>query len=50
MRNLAVRLVAAHEADPPNTLLARELRLTLSELLSKDAEQRDDIFAEYGTA
>ena len=52
MRNLAVRLVAAHEADPPNTLLARELRMTLRELIGIEgsASGFDDLAAEYGTA
>lgn len=50
MRRLAARLALAHEAQPSNALLARELRMTLAELLSKDPEQQDDIFAEYGTA
>lgn len=35
MEQLALRLVAAHEGDPRNTLLARELRMTLHELLPK---------------
>jgi hypothetical protein len=41
MRALAVRLVAAHEADVSNTLLARELRMTLHELMPKDAGKAD---------
>jgi hypothetical protein len=50
MRRHALRLVAACEADPSNAMLASELRKTLAELLSRDAEQKDDIFAEYGSA
>lgn len=41
MRQLALRLIAAHEADAANTLLARELRMTLHELLPKDAGKAD---------
>ncbi len=41
MRRLALRLVAAHEGDPLNTLLARELRATLKELMPKDAGSVD---------
>ena len=41
MRRLALRLVAAHEGDVSNTLLARELRMTLHELMPKDAGNAD---------
>ena len=41
MRRLALRLVAAHEGDVSNTLLARELRMTLHELMPKDAGKAD---------
>jgi hypothetical protein len=41
MRALAVRLVAAHEGDVSNTLLARELRMTLHELMPKDSKAAD---------
>lgn len=41
MRRLAERLIAAHEADVANTLLARELRMTLHELLPKDSGKAD---------
>lgn len=41
MRALAVRLAAAHEAEPSNALLARELRATLKELMPKDAGNAD---------
>jgi len=35
---LARRLEAAHEADPGNTLAARELRLTLQVLAGEDPD------------
>lgn len=35
MRRLAVRLSAAYDQDPSNALLARELRMTLAELMPK---------------
>lgn len=41
MRALASRLVAAHEGDVSNTLLARELRMTLHELMPKDSKAAD---------
>lgn len=41
MRSLAARLAAAHEAEPANALLARELRMTLHELMPKDAGNVD---------
>ena len=43
MRRLAVRLAAAHEADPANALLARELRMTLAELMPKGKPQDADL-------
>lgn len=42
MRALAFRLAAAHRVAPDNALLARELRMTLSELLPKRKDQPDD--------
>ena len=41
MRRLALRLVSAHEGDPQNTLLARELRMTLRELMPNGAAAAD---------
>lgn len=41
MRRLAARLARAHETDPANSLLARELRMTLAELMPKGAEKPD---------
>lgn len=41
MERLALRLVSAHEGDPQNTLLARELRMTLHELMPKDGQLAD---------
>lgn len=41
MEQLARRLITAHEGDLPNTLLARELRMTLSELLPKGKPNAD---------
>lgn len=41
MERLALRLVAAHEGDPCNTLLARELRATLKELMPEGAGGMD---------
>ena len=38
---MARRLIAAHEGDPQNTLLARELRMTLSELMPKGKQDAD---------
>ena len=41
MRALAVRLAAAHESEPSNAPLARELRMTLAELMPKKNGQQD---------
>jgi hypothetical protein len=41
MRALASRLAAAHEAEPSNALLARELRMTLAELMPKGKPDAD---------
>jgi hypothetical protein len=41
MRRLAQRLVEVHEAEPGNAVLARELRMTLRELMPKDAGGAD---------
>ena len=52
LRELAGRLVAAHEADPGNALLARELRLTL-QALSGGKPADDDLeslFAELSAS
>lgn len=52
MEQLAFRLIAAHEGDQSNTLLARELRMTLQALLeaSRQADSElADLLAEYGT-
>ena len=38
---MALRLVAAHEGDPRNTLVARELRMTLAELMPKGKRDQD---------
>jgi hypothetical protein len=40
---LAARLEAAHEADPANALLARELRATLTALLAGDDDAGFDV-------
>jgi hypothetical protein len=52
MRALASRLAAAHEADPGNAALARELRMTLRELIGIEggASGFDELAAEYGPA
>jgi hypothetical protein len=52
MRALASRLAAAHEAEPSNALLARELRMTLRELIAREGHDSgfDDLAAEYGSA
>lgn len=42
MRRLAARLALAHEAEPSNALLARELRMTLIELTPKDTGKAAD--------
>ena len=41
MRRLAARLAAAYDADPSNALLARELRMTLAELMPKSNGKPD---------
>lgn len=41
MQQLAERLADAHRAEPANALLARELRMTLHELMPKDAGSVD---------
>lgn len=41
MRELAARLAEAHRADPANSLVARELRMTLSELMPKGKPEQD---------
>lgn len=41
MRRLASRLVLAHTAEPSNSLLARELRMTLAELMPKGKPDAD---------
>jgi len=52
MQTLALRLAAAHEAEPSNALLARELRMTLRELIGIEGSGSgfDDLAAEYGPA
>jgi len=52
MRALAGRLAVAHEADPSNALLARELRMTLRELIVREGDDSrfDELAAEYGSA
>jgi hypothetical protein len=37
LRQLAARLTSAHEADPANAMVARELRMTLQALMPKAA-------------
>lgn len=41
MRRSAARLVAVCEADPANVLAARELRMTLAQLMPRDAGGAD---------
>src|SRR5450755_833364 len=41
LRALASRLAHAHEADPANSLIARELRMTLQALLPKGDQNAD---------
>ena len=41
MRSLAARLAREHEANPSNALLARELRMTLAELMPKGKQDAD---------
>ena len=43
LRATAARLIAAHEADPANAIVARELRLTL---LAIPAEEPADLMGE----
>lgn len=43
LKEMATRLVAAHEADPGNALLARELRLTLQALAPGGKPADDDL-------
>lgn len=53
LRELAARLVAAHEADPGNALLARELRMTLQALTGGGKPADDDLeslFAELSAS
>jgi hypothetical protein len=52
MRALAARLAAAHEGEPSNALVARELRMTLRELIGIEGSGGafDDLAAEYGPA
>ena len=51
MRALALRLASAHEAEPANAPLARELRMTLTELIGRDRDSAlDELAAEYGSA
>jgi cytochrome c-type biogenesis protein CcmH/NrfF len=41
MRQLAARLAQAHEAEPSNAPVARELRMTLAELMPKGKPEQD---------
>jgi hypothetical protein len=41
MRALAARLATAHASEPANAPLARELRMTLAELMPKDSGNAD---------
>ena len=41
MRALAARLALAHASEPSNAPLARELRMTLAELMPKDSGNAD---------
>jgi hypothetical protein len=41
LRQLAFRLVAAHQADPANAILAKELRSTLVALMPKGKPEAD---------
>jgi hypothetical protein len=52
MRQLATELHEAYRADTSNGVLARELRMTLRELIGIEgsAVGFDDLAAEYGTA
>ena len=42
MRALASRLALAHEAEPANAQIARELRMTLAELMPKGERKPDE--------
>jgi hypothetical protein len=49
LRALASRLAAAHRADPANSLIARELRMTLADLMPKGKQDADaDLAALFG--
>jgi hypothetical protein len=52
MRALAARMITAHEGDPSNALLGREVRTTLRELISIEGSGSgfDELAAEYGSA
>lgn len=51
LRQLAQNLAAAYGADTSNALLARELRMTLRELIGIEGSGSfDDLAAEYGPA
>jgi hypothetical protein len=43
LESLARRLEAVHEADPGNTLAARELRMTLAALSGADDDSGFDV-------
>ena len=43
MARLAERLEAAHEADPANAMVARELRVTLLALAGEAPAGEDDV-------
>jgi hypothetical protein len=43
LRSLALRLEAAHEADPANAMVARELRVTLLALAGDAPAGEDDV-------
>jgi hypothetical protein len=42
LRRLAARLVAAHEHEPSNAILARELRMTLEALMAAADTEKPD--------
>ncbi len=46
LRDLAARLVAAHEAEPGNAPLARELRATLLALAGQRPDEGDPVLRE----
>jgi hypothetical protein len=53
LRRLAGRLRSAHEADPGNALIARELRMTLQALTggrSDGDSELESLFAELGAS